>query len=189
MIRHIISGFSSKLWQKYDQFSWQLQSQFLFKNAMKEPKQSVSSKLSTLHMNTNAIDPNGEPINQCMECGNRLEDWQKIVPRLLFTVPKNYPLINTTNKYTNSNNATDNFSLFYPGAKGLFEKFWKDYMNFKINSRLVKIEKQMTFTELDNFDFSRKYMINGIKYLIKDIQVCIKKDTIQPAILECYPCP
>jgi hypothetical protein len=179
----------TKNWQNFYSAEWQLQSQFMFKDAIKEPKQSTSSKLSTLHMNVNAVDPNGNPINLCMECGNKLEDWKKIVPRLLFTIPKSYTLIDIHYNYTDSNNATDNFSLFYPGAKGLFEKFWKEYLNFKVSARLVKIEKQMSFAELANFDFSRKYRINGIKYLIKDIQVCIKKDTIQPAILECYPCP
>jgi hypothetical protein len=42
--------------------------------------------------------------------------------------------------------------------------------------------------ELKNFDFSRKYMMNGNKYLVKSIQVVLKKDRIMPAILECYTC-
>jgi hypothetical protein len=46
----------------------------------------------------------------------------------------------------------------------------------------------MEFRELKNFDFSKKYMIGGVKYLVKSIQVVLKKDRIMPATLECYVC-
>jgi hypothetical protein len=153
------------------------QSMFFFRDAIKEPKQTIESIMSTLNFND---------LFGSLECGNKREDWGKIVPRILFALPK--LAVNQIDYFTNGMNESDNFSLFFPGEKGLFNKFWKEYLQFRLSTRLVKIEKLMTFSELQNFDFSRKYMINGNKYLVKDIQVVLKKDTILPALLECYSC-
>ena len=95
---------------------------------------------------------------------------------------------NGSGLFVNAENETANYSLWYPGGKGIYAKWWMEYLNFKRTTKLIKIEKLMTFTELQNFDFSRKYRINGINYLIKSIQVVLKKHSIQPALLECYPC-
>ena len=157
-------------------------SQFYFR----DPKEAIESKLSTLYYN--AMCPTLEPPHLgSITCGNKRDDWANIVPRILFALKTNaYAGMGT---FTNAANETDNFSLFFPGEKGLYNTFWKEYLKFKISTKLVKIEKLMDFTELQSFDFSRKYMINGIKYLVKDIQVVLKKNTILPAILSCYPCP
>jgi hypothetical protein len=167
-------------------FSHILQSQFFFRNAIKDPKQTIESKFSTLNFEIICPQPDPTDPEGCIDCGNKLSDYTSIVPRLLFAMPTNY--YHGLGIFINAANETDNFSLFFPGAKGLFNKFWKEFLSFKLSTRLVKIEKFMTFADLQNFDFSRKYMINGNKYLVKDIQVCIKKNLIQPAIIECYPC-
>jgi len=163
----------NKLWY-WDPVVNILMTQFYFR----VPSESIETKLSTLLYDS---------VAGMITCGNKLTDYQAISPRILFA--KMIESIPDVAYDTFAANETDNFSLFYPWEKGLYKRFWKEYLKFRISTKLVKIEKQMDFIELQNFDFSRKYMINGIKYLVKDIQVVLKKDTILPAILECYPCP
>ena len=57
-----------------------------------------------------------------------------------------------------------------------------------MSTKLIKIGRQFTFQELKDFDFEKKIMARGVKYLVKNIQVTIKKDRITPALMECYPC-
>jgi len=166
--------------------TYSCQSMFFFRDAKKEPQQTIETALSTLNYRPPVPSVN-PPIEGGLICGNKGDDWEKIVPRILFALPT--LAINQIDYFTSGMNESDNYSLFFPGAKGLFSKFWKEFLRFRLSTKLVKITKQMEFAELQNFDFSRKYMINGTKYLIKDIQVVLKKDMIMPAILECYPCP
>jgi hypothetical protein len=162
-----------KTWH-YDPLVNILMTRFYFR----VPSESIETKLSSLLYYL---------VESMVVCGNKLTSYQAITPRIIFA--KMVESIPDTAYDTFAANETDNFSLFYSWEKGLYEKFWRDFLQFKISTKLVKITKQMDFTELQSFDFSRKYMINGIKYLVKGIQVVLKKDTIMPAKLECYPCP
>jgi hypothetical protein len=165
-----------KIW-KYYPLLLILPTEFFVRN----PLEKINTKISSLLFDSD---------KSCITCGNKLANYKDITPRILFALQKtDIPPGGVPDKWTDGANETANFSLFYPWEKGLYNKFWKNYIQFRINTKLVKITKQMDFTELQNFDFSRKYMINGTKYLVKDIQVVLKKDSIMPAILGCYPCP
>jgi hypothetical protein len=166
---------------KPDTITWPVTTQFFYR----QPKESIESKASTLLWYWNV--PCSEPPHQgCVTCGNKMSDWEKIPPRFLFAMPE--MSYNGSGLFVNAENETANYSLWYPGGKGIYAKWWMEYLNFKRTTKLIKTEKVMTFTELQNFDFSRKYRINGINYLVKSIQVVLKKYSIQPALLECYTC-
>ena len=120
-------------------------------------------------------------------CGNLGADNQKVTPRLFwvamyggYTIP-----------YLLRGLAYDaNFSLRYTGANGLFNLYWKDWVNWIMNTRKsVKIEKQMDFIELKSIDFTKRYRINGINYLISEIAVTLNKSSIKSTQLKCFTTP
>ena len=117
-------------------------------------------------------------------CHNSETAWNKISPRVFFTF-KNIPL--DTNEWGQYN--TDNFSLWYHGDTGLFVKQFKSYLEWQISTKLIKTTKQMTWQEIYDIDFSKKYMMHGVKSLISSVQVTIKPNSISPSLILHYPCP
>jgi hypothetical protein len=122
-----------------------------------------------------------------VSCGNLGSDNQKITPRL-FWVGINGGFETPVRLRGFSNGS--GFSLQYPGANGLFNRFWKDWANWIMDERKsVRIEKQMDFIELKNHDFTRKYRINGIHYLISEVAVTLTRNSIKSAQLKCFTAP
>ena len=143
----------------------------------KDSSETISTKVSTL------MDELYPPHNVVI--GNSRQDWRSISPKLFFSCYQDNGGIDQTQRGRNKMN---NHLLFLCGEFGLFNKYYKDYCDFRMSAKFVKITRQMTFLELKDFDFSRIIMVNGIKYLVKTLQVTIKKDRIMPALLECYTC-
>ena len=148
-------------------------SEFIYK----KDDQPISTKFSTL-MNESVAPQNAV-------VGSAMTDWKLASAKLFFSryVDNGY-----YDRKMVGQHATASNSLFYGGDNGLLNKHYKAYFDFRMAAKFVKITKQMTFMELKDFDFSRKYMIGGIKYLVKTLQVTIKKDRVMPATLECYTC-
>lgn len=116
-------------------------------------------------------------------CKNAMASWRDITPRVLFN--KEY----FESGYFYSMNAScfyDNVSFLYQGETGLFANFFQAYFDFRMRTKLVKITLKLDYPDLAGFDFSKKIMVNGVKYLVKSIQVVFKKNEIAPAVLECY---
>jgi hypothetical protein len=159
-------------------YTWNLFSQWVYKNK----DQSIDTKFSSL------MSENIDPYNAII--GNKRDEWESVTPKLLFIRWEDNGTENS--RVSGRGFVTLNYlvthSLLYPGENGLMNKYYKAYCDFRISTKLVKIVKQMEFRELNNFDFSKKYMIGGVKYLVKSIQVVLKKDRIMPATLECYVC-
>ncbi|MFZ4569741.1 MAG: hypothetical protein ACOYM0_01270 [Bacteroidales bacterium] len=162
-------------WYQMGSSSLDLLTQYLYRDG----SQNIEIKFSSLIMgdNQNTI---------FCTCGNQQKNFMEVTPRLFFATYANYGDQLIVQGY---NYDTSAGSLFFPTERGLFEKYYKHYLDFRMATKLVKIVKQMEFSELKDFDFSKKYMVNGIKYLVGSIQVTMKKDRIMPATLECYPCP
>ncbi len=154
-------------------FEAYIKSESIYKN----DDQSIGTKFSSL-MNEQTS------LKNCI-IGNAREDWSAVSPKLFFVLYQNggYGNLRTVGR-----NDTDTKSLFYGSEKGLFNKYYKAYFDFRMSTKLVKITSQMTFQELNEFSFEKKIMVFGIKYLVKSIQVTIKKDRIMPALMECYVC-
>ena len=119
-----------------------------------------------------------------VECGNAQDDCRTITPRLFFVDRGNWfgygvKTLGFTTNY--------NLSLKYTGPCGLFVKYWKEYLMWLLKERkYVRIEKQMSFLELQNFDFSKKYRINEMNYIIDEIQVTLTMNQIKTAMIKAY---
>ena len=120
-------------------------------------------------------------------CGNLGTDNQKVTPRLFWVGMFGWfgtPVLLRGLAYDS------NFSLRYTGSNGLFNLYWKDWVNWIMNDRKsVKIEKQMDFIELKDLDFTKRYRINGINYLISEIAVTLNKSSIKSTQLKCFSAP
>jgi hypothetical protein len=145
--------------------TWALYTEFVYKAV----DQSISTKFSTLFM-----DSGWDVI-----CTNKMIEWGDISPRVIFA----NPIYDAGNAFISGQNLTGNFTFYYTGPNGMFSKFYKTFLAWRIKSKNVKLSKLLTVVEIRNFDFSKKYMIHGVKYLFRDLQVTIKMDSIQPAIL------
>jgi hypothetical protein len=65
----------------------------------------------------------------------------------------------------------DVFSIRWEGENGLYEKMHKQYIDWQLNVRKDCIAViQWPMHLLADFDFSKKYRIRGIDYLVKDIK-------------------
>lgn len=164
--------FTDKLWRPWDETV-----DFHLIYRYRNDDQSIESKFSTL-LNYN--------IGDASVIGSAKTDWKDVSGKLFFA---HYDETTPDWKKMIALPLTENNSLYFGGENGIFNKHYKAYFDFRMSTKLVKIVKQMEFSELKDFDFSKKYMINGIKYLIAGIQVTIKKDRITAATLDCYPCP
>ena len=164
----------NRIWtQVYDMGYIELWSNFIYRNN----NQSIETKFSTL------IDNGNSDLNSIV--GNARSSWKEVTGKLFFA---HYQDWGGYNKRMVGHNYTDTKSLFYSGENGLFNSHYKAYCDFCMSTKTVKIVKSMTYMELKDFDFSKKIIIYGIKYLVKTIQVTFKKDRILPALLECYTC-
>ena len=158
----------NKQWVEMDVSTAGLCTQYLYGDFSTD----LATKFSTLIM--------GGSSNHC-NCKNQQLNFTEITPRIFYAL---YGYFGANAYVTGSNTG-----LFYNGGAGLFEQYFRTWLTWQMNTKLVKITRLMSFQELKDFDFEKKIMIQGIKYLVKSLQVTIKKDRIMPALLECYPCP
>jgi hypothetical protein len=122
-----------------------------------------------------------------VSCGNLGTDKDKITPRLFWV-----GLAGGWGTPVELRGLADggNLSLRYTGSQGIFNLFWKDWVDWIMKTRkAVKIEKQMGFIELKDIDFTKRYRMNGINYLISEISVTLNKSSIKSAQLTCFACP
>ncbi len=150
-------------------------SEFVYKS----DSEAIETQFSTL-MHDPVDDEN------CI-IGNTRNNWERVTPKLFFSLYQEDINSGINNKMVARNHLAEK-NLFYFGEHGLMNKHYKAWFDFRMSTKLVKIVKQMSFAELKEFDFSKKYMINGTRYLVKSIQVVLKNDVIKPALLECYTC-
>ena len=79
-----------------------------------------------------------------------------------------------------------NIALRWEGPYGLIENFWKNYINFMANTKIVKFSKYLTPLEFKSLDFSKKYRINEQNYLLKEVRVTITNNEIKLAEIDAY---
>jgi hypothetical protein len=122
-------------------------------------------------------------------CSNLAAEYRNISPRLFFINRGVIPGDSHTTTY--GMNLNDHLNLqmmnnaFYH-SPGMFERFHKDWADWIIGRRkLVKVRKQIHFSELD-IDFSKKYLLLGNKYFIKEMRVTLNNERIMPAELDLY---
>lgn len=149
-----------------------LKTRFYYRN----PQGTIESSFGT---------PFYDSVGLYTEVTNPMSKYDQVTPRVYFA--EKYSFMGTNAMY--GKNETSNFSLFFPWEKGLFNTGFKDWLNFITSAKLVKIVRQMDFPEIHEFDFSKKIMVGGLKYMVRSMQLTIRKDKIMPATLECYLVP
>ena len=119
------------------------------------------------------------------DCGNQQKDWPDIKFRVLFVdhyaVPGTSPVI----YIPIGTDHTSNFTLWMQGSNNMFDKFFKKTCDFYLYTKPVKVQRVMTLDEIKELDFTRKYMMDSVKYLLRRVQFTFKKDRISPAVMEC----
>jgi hypothetical protein len=160
-----------RTWHSYPNFG--LYTQWYYGNG----SDSIDINFSTIY--------NVSMYSSYGEVSGLITDYRGIIPRLLWVKNSGQPDVGPSPQ-----NTIDGHSLLYTAESQIPQMWegWKDFFRFKSNTTLVKISRQMSYIEIKNFDFSKKYMINGVNYLVRNIHITFKKDRILPALLECYKC-
>lgn len=174
-LRYVVS--LKEIWQLKSDKQWYsapwvdtlLSTQFIFKDLTEK----IDMKFSTL------VD------KAWVICQNKFASWREITPRTFFVEQWESPHRMVGRNYS------DNFHLFFDGGSSQssndpFYTYWKSFLEWRIGTRLVKVQKQMDFSELNDIDFSKKYRIHGINYLIKSIRVTVNGNRLKPATIELY---
>ena len=122
------------------------------------------------------------------QCGNLSDDYRDIKTRLFFI--RRVPLFGDPYTHTYAMNWADGHALTWSGRKGLFVNHWKDWIDWEMFDRKkISFKKMMNHAQIKDFDFTKKVMINGNRYLVSELQVIFKKNTIETAKLKAFSCP
>jgi len=70
-----------------------------------------------------------------------------------------------SNNFPQGHYMTSGFSLRWDGPNGIYEKLYKSWLNFRINTTPVERDIRINVIDIHNFDFTKKMMIDYIKYL------------------------
>ena len=95
----------------------------------------------------------------------------------------NYPMANNTN-YNLAESDAYNLSLLINGPKGIYQTWWKDWMEAIQKMVPVTFTTRLTANDLEQLDFSKKVRIDKHSYFIKRVRVTLTTREIRPAIVE-----
>lgn len=112
-------------------------------------------------------------------------EWKSVLPKVFFAFYEN-DMYGNKKVGRNTSPEFDNMLFFYT-SYGLFQKYFKAFLDFRMSTKLVKVVIYCDFIELRDLDFSCKYMISGTHYLIKDFQLTIKKNGLSNTTFTMYP--
>ena len=96
-----------------------------------------------------------------------------------------YPL-GSNNVYDIDGNkiADANLSLLWDGEYGLYENFWKQWVEQRPLTKIVKIKNLLMPIEIRKLDFSKKYRISDNNYLLKEVRFTITDKDNGPVMAE-----
>lgn len=89
-------------------------------------------------------------------------------------------------KYYSASNNNGSVELSWFGNNGLYEIYWKEWVNFLINRTYSKRSVMFNIADLLNLDFKEKYRIDRVDYLIKSIRTVHTMQGVKPSTLELY---
>jgi len=131
----------------------------------------------------------GFSFGDTVGCGNKGEEWADIKPRVFFSIYKPATPSTFGGSMQSYSDIPGNISLPYCCPKNPYLLYYKDYLDWLIKTKAVKINAQCSFLDLRDIDYSKKYSIDGVNYLIKDYQVTLKKEQISSTTFTAYVCP
>jgi len=150
----------------------------LFIQNQDERTKNIELKLAALK----GGDPQNWPLYIMANCGNQKKDWKDITFRICFkTIVDNGP---AAPDYI-ATDISSSMYLWFNDANNMYEVFHKDYLSFLQTSRVVKVQKLFTVKDLRDFYFPCKYRIFDDNYILRRVQLTLKKNQISPAMIEC----
>lgn len=61
--------------------------------------------------------------------------------------------------------------LYWQGEFGLFNYYWKEWLNFLLNTEKVELIVNLNMLDLFQLDFTKQIQIRGQRYLLYDVQI------------------
>ena len=92
----------------------------------------------------------------------------------------------TPDEYDTRGALVGTHSLRWSGPRGLYEKFWKRWLEFLESTRRVQRQLRLTASDLFTLDLTKQVRVENINYLIGKINVSISMTGISPARCELY---
>jgi hypothetical protein len=90
----------------------------------------------------------------------------------------NYPM-GATDVYDSQGLKIANYSLAYNGNYGLHELWWKDWLSFLKNTKMIKTRLFWSVNDLLTADLTKKYFDNGNLFFIKKLKIKLSKHSIE----------
>lgn len=108
----------------------------------------------------------------------------EITPKLMFYTG----IITLANgfKYAKAGIESTNYSLSWHGPKGMYEKWWKAWARFEQRKALAKRKVGFGIADIINLDWTKKYRVDRVNYLLKSIRVVATMDGLKEADVEMY---
>ncbi|MDJ1500453.1 hypothetical protein [Xanthocytophaga agilis] len=93
----------------------------------------------------------------------------------------NYPFA-TYDTIDHAGNTIGNYSLRWTGAKGLYEKWWKPYIEFRANAKTIDRNVNLNLADILSLDPRKKIYLDQNLYFLQDLTVTVsQKSGIKPA--------
>ena len=121
------------------------------------------------------INPGTEKINKTILAFHRGLDQR--------SNGQDYPFI-SNNVYNRSQTKIANFSLLVDGEYGLYNTWWKNWLEMLHRSTPVTFYARLTSKDLRLFDFSKKIKIGDHQYFVRRIQTTITTQEVKVSKLE-----
>jgi hypothetical protein len=105
-----------------------------------------------------------------------------------------YPYGTSFNSYVTPDPDWEEYSLRWKGpeypagnsVKGLFDKFWKEWLKWKEDSRQIEFTKLMNALDIYNIDFTKKYHVYNVNVILEEINITISEHGIKPATIKAW---
>lgn len=142
-------------------------------------KESISTKLSGI--------PSGD-------ISGFVSGWANVDDALLIHLPKGdssfrlsfylgLKVFDGSSSYPHALIETDNYSLSWYGTKGLYEKWWKDWIRYLQRRRLLTLPVDFHLRDFP-VDFTRKVRFDRSSFLIKSISTTLTMTSISESQVE-----
>lgn len=78
-----------------------------------------------------------------------------------------------------------NYALQWDGANGLYERFYKDWLEMLANSKRVTWKLRLSAAELSLFDMTQKVRINGCNYFVEQLNIPLTSSGVGTVTAKC----
>jgi hypothetical protein len=94
--------------------------------------------------------------------------------------------IASNNIYDTEENAISgaDHSLLWNRDNGLYTKWWKPWLDILNTSKAIKYNVRLNSTDLEQLDFSKKYLVNNHEHFLKRLQVTLTTNEIKTATVQ-----